>query len=57
MSIEIESNEYAEVLPSTLDEDLAYIRNVEREFTDRVDDVLEMLNLSHLRVKDKILVE
>jgi len=57
MSIETESNEYSEVLPSTFDEDLAYIKNVEREFADRVDDVLEMLDLSHLRVKDKILVE
>ncbi len=46
-----------EVLDSTLEEDLVYIRNVEREFTESVDEVLEMLNLSHLRVKERILAE
>lgn len=57
MTIENDTEVCMEVLNSTLEEDLAYIRNVEREFTESVDEVLEMLNLSHLRVKDRILVE
>jgi hypothetical protein len=54
---EFETEGCIEVLNSTLEEDLAYIKNVELEFTESVDGILEMLNLSHLRVKDRILVE
>ena len=38
-------------LYATVDDDLAYIKTVELEFTARVDDMLKMLNLYHLRVK------
>ena len=54
---EFETEGCIEVLNSTLEEDLAYIKNVELEFTESVDGILEMLNLSHLRVKDRILVD
>lgn len=56
MTMENDTEVCMEALNSTLEDDLAYIRSVEREFSESVDEVLEMLNLSHLRVKDRILV-
>ncbi len=54
-----ETDEFTEIFEATLEEDLAYIKSIELEFADGVDDMLKTLNLSHLRVKpmERILLE
>lgn len=59
MNNERETDDITDILDATLEDDLAYIKSVELEFADGVDDMLEMLNLSHLRAKpmERILLE
>jgi hypothetical protein len=48
--VEFTADEYAE-LNDGFNEDLNFVKDVEREFIESADDILNMLNLSHLRVK------
>ena len=44
-------NELADLSEGSFDEQMAYVKNVERDFIDGIDELLESLNLSYLRVK------
>jgi hypothetical protein len=48
--VDITADEYGE-LNDGFNEDVDLIKNVESEFIESADDILKMLNLSHLRVK------
>jgi hypothetical protein len=49
--MECARNELADVTEGSIDDQIAYIRNVEWEFTNSVDELLEAFNLTYLKVK------
>ena len=49
--MECAGNTLADLTEGSFDEQMAYVKNVEQDFMNSIDELLESLNLSYLKVK------